>query len=126
MKCAEAVRAEGFDAETILGETPSDLRRTTIDRFKQDGAESMAIFNYGVLTAGFDAPRTKCVIIGRPTKSLVLYSQMVGRGMRGPRSGGNAISFIQTVVDTNLPGFGSVAEAFQNWEQLWQLESLEI
>ena len=126
VKCAEAVRAEGFDAETILGETPSDLRRTTIDRFKQDGAESMAIFNYGVLTAGFDAPRTKCVIIGRPTKSLVLYSQMVGRGMRGPRSGGNAISFIQTVVDTNLPGFGSVAEAFQNWEQLWQLESLEI
>ena len=121
-QCSVIVKAEGFDAETILGETPSELRRATIDRFKQDSAESMAIFNYGVLTAGFDAPRTKCVIIARPTKSLVLYSQMVGRGMRGERSGGNTTCSIQTVVDTNLPGFGSVVEAFQNWEQLWQLE----
>ena len=121
-QCSAIVKGEGFDAETILGETPSELRRATIDRFKQDSAESMAIFNYGVLTAGFDAPRTKCVIIARPTKSLVLYSQMVGRGMRGPRSGGNRTCSIQTVVDTNLPGFGSVVEAFQNWEQLWRQE----
>ena len=46
----------------------------------------MVLFNYGVLTAGFDEPRTRCVIIGRPTTSLVLYSQMVGRAMRGAAS----------------------------------------
>lgn len=120
--CAAAVKTEGLDAETILGETPSELRRDIIDRFKQVGADPMVIFNYGVLTAGFDAPCTRCVIIARPTKSLVLYSQMVGRAMRGPRSGGNITCSIQTVVDTNLPGFGSVVEAFQNWEQLWHEE----
>lgn len=120
-RCADAVRV-GFDAETILGETPSELRRDIIDRFRQGTADPMAIFNYGVLTAGFDAPRTRCVIIARPTKSLVLYSQMVGRAMRGPRSGGNRICSIHTVIDTNLPGFGSVVEAFRNWEQLWQEE----
>ena len=121
-KCAAAVSAEGFVAETILGETDTELRHATIARFKGDGIDHMAIFNYGVLTAGFDAPKTRCGIIGRPTKSLVLYSQMVGRVMRGQRSGGNTRSLIQTVVDINLPGFGSVVEAFQNWEQLWQQE----
>ena len=79
----------------------------------------MVLFNYGVLTAGFDEPRTRCVIIGRPTTSLVLYSQMVGRAMRGPRVGGNATAQIITVADTNLPGFGSVTDAFSNWEALW-------
>lgn len=121
-QCSAIVRGEGFDVETILGETPSDLRQDIIRRFRQNNRAPMAIFNYGVLTAGFDAPRTRCVIIARPTKSLVLYSQMVGRAMRGIRSGGNRTCSIQTVVDTKLPGFGSVVEAFQNWEQLWEQE----
>ena len=75
------------------------------------------LFNYGVLTAGFDAPRTRCVIIARPTTSLVLYSQMAGRAMRGPKAGGNLKAEIFTVADTNLPGFGSVTDAFTNWEE---------
>lgn len=80
----------------------------------------MALLNYGVLTAGFDAPRTSCVVVARPTTSLVLYSQMIGRAMRGPRSGGNRKCQIYTIIDTKLNGSGSVAESFQNWEQLWQ------
>jgi superfamily II DNA or RNA helicase len=71
------------------------------------------------LTAGFDAPRTSAALIARPTKSLVLYSQMVGRAIRGPRAGGNKEAEIVTVVDRGLPGFGSVAEAFNNWEDVW-------
>ena len=118
--CAKAVRNEGLRAEIVLGETPEEQRRTSIDSFRSESREPMALFNYGVLTAGFDAPRTRCVVIGRPTTSLVLYSQMVGRAMRGQRSGGNRKCQIYTVVDTNLPGFGSVAEAFTNWEELWQ------
>ena len=122
IKCAAGVRAEGFDAATILGETPPPLRRESIEKFKTISNEAMALFNYGVLTAGFDAPRTSCGILARPTNSLVLYSQMVGRVMRGTRSGGNMTCSVQTVVDTNLPGFGSVIEAFQNWEQVWKQE----
>ena len=120
--CAGAVRAAGRRAEIVLGETPEEERRSSITSFRSDTSEPMALFNYGVLTAGFDAPRTKCVVIGRPTTSLVLYSQMGGRAMRGPRSGGNRSCQIFTVVDTNLPGFGSVAEAFTNWEELWEQE----
>jgi superfamily II DNA or RNA helicase len=79
----------------------------------------MILINYGVLTTGFDAPATSAAIIARPTRSLVLYSQMVGRATRGVKAGGNAEAEIVTVVDPHLPGFGSVAEAFKNWEDVW-------
>jgi ATP-dependent helicase IRC3 len=38
--------------------------------------------NCQVLTEGFDAPETACVIIARPTQSKGLYQQMAGRGLR--------------------------------------------
>jgi superfamily II DNA or RNA helicase len=80
----------------------------------------MVLCNYGVLTAGFDAPQTSAAIIARPTKSLVLYSQMVGRATRGPRAGGHSDAEIVTVVDTTLPGFGEMIDAFRNWEDVWR------
>ncbi len=124
VRCAEesarAIANEGFWSRSIVAGTPSEQRQATIGEFRGDGTAPMALFNYGVLTAGFDAPRTSCIIVARPTTSLVLYSQMVGRAMRGRRSGGNRRCQIYTVVDTSLRGFGSVAEAFGNWEELWR------
>ena len=76
--------------------------------------------NYGVLTTGFDAPKTSAAIIARPTKSLVLYSQMIGRALRGPLVGGTEEAEICTVVDTSLKGFGNLGEAFANWEDVWR------
>ena len=119
MVCNKLLQAEGIQCGVITAKTRLDERQGIISAFKGDGREHMVIFNYGVLTAGFDAPRTRCVIVARPTTSLVLYSQMAGRAMRGPRSGGNSTAEILTVVDTTLPGFGSVTDAFMNWEDLW-------
>lgn len=123
LECNKLFQAKGILTDAITANTPGEYRRTIIDTFRSDSKERMVIFNYGVLTAGFDAPRTSCVIIARPTTSLVLYSQMAGRAMRGPRSGGNRKAEIFTVADTNLPGFGSVTEAFTNWEELWSVNS---
>ena len=81
--------------------------------------EPRVLVNYGILATGFDAPNTSAALIARPTKSLVLYSQMVGRALRGTRVGGNAQAEIVTVVDTALPGFGDQAKAFSNWEDVW-------
>ena len=117
---ADIVSAQGLHGVSVVADTPDDQRRTIISTFRNDDGAPMAIFNYGVLTAGFDAPRTRCVIVARPTTSLVLYSQMVGRAMRGPRSGGNRRCQIYTVVDTQLSGFASVVDAFSNWEELWR------
>ena len=118
-ECAEAVAANGFNGQAVSAGTPHERRRDVISEFRRDDDAPMAIFNFGVLTAGFDAPRTACVVVARPTTSLVLYSQMVGRALRGPLSGGNRKAQIYTVVDINLPGFGSVVDAYGHWEGLW-------
>ena len=117
---ATALQAKGISAASVTGQTPSAERARMIEQFKRPHATPEVLCNYGVLTTGFDAPQTSAVIIARPTKSLVLFSQMVGRAIRGPRAGGNSEAEIVTVVDYDLPGFGAVAEAFHNWEDVWQ------
>ena len=44
--------------------------------------------NCDLFTTGFDDPKIEVIMIGRPTKSIVLHQQMIGRGMRGPKMGG--------------------------------------
>ena len=117
---ATVLRARGLDANVVTGETPALERSRIITRFRVSGSEPQVLCNYGVLTTGFDAPATSAAVIGRPTKSLILYSQMVGRAIRGPKMGGTERCEVVTVVDRNLPGFGSVAESFMNWEDVWE------
>ena len=95
-----------FEALTTAGETAGLLldaqRRVTgwsdtsrapgrdeiVDRF-QDGRINH-IVNYEILTEGFDCPGAGCGVILRPTRSVALYRQMVGRIMR-PNDGEGAI-----------------------------------
>ncbi|QUS61581.1 DEAD/DEAH box helicase [Synechocystis sp. PCC 7339] len=114
------LKVRGYSSEVVTGETPKFDREKIISNFKNNDAESKILCNYGVLTTGFDAPKTSAAVIARPTKSLVLYSQMVGRAIRGVKAGGNETAEIVTVVDNQLPGFGSVTEAFHNWEDVWR------
>lgn len=110
----------GYEADVVTGESSSAERERIVRRFRSDFKKPMILCNFGVLTTGFDAPSISAALIARPTRSLVLYSQMVGRATRGPRAGGNAEAEIVTVVDPHLPGFGNVAEAFTNWEDVWR------
>ena len=116
---ATVLQARNVDATTITSMTPSGERNRIVTRYKNNDSEPRVLCNYGVLTAGFDAPQTSAAVIARPTRSLVLYSQMVGRATRGPLAGGNERAEIHTVVDTQLPGFGNLSEAFRNWEDVW-------
>jgi superfamily II DNA or RNA helicase len=111
--------ARGHEALVVTGEMEQGVRERAIRRYKGNAPEPIVMCNFGVLTTGFDAPKTSAAVIARPTRSLVLYSQMVGRATRGPRAGGNETAEILTVVDPSLPGFGDVAEAFKNWEDVW-------
>ena len=112
--------ARDVRSEAVTGLTPERVRDRAIRTFKSDDDIPMVLVNFGVLTTGFDAPKASAVVIARPTKSLVLYSQMVGRAIRGRKAGGTDTCDIVTVVDPSLPGFGDVAEAFLNWEDVWQ------
>lgn len=116
---AAVLRARGLWAHAVTGQTPASERARLIEAYKSDEPAPRVLVNYGVLTTGFDAPLTSAAVIARPTTSLVLYSQMVGRAIRGPKAGGSANAEIATVVDLELPGFASLADAFHNWEDVW-------
>ena len=117
---ATVLRARGLSAGVVTAETPPLERSRTINRFLASGEETQVLCNFGVLTTGFDAPAVSAAVIARPTRSLVLYSQMVGRAIRGPRMGGTDQCEIVTVVDRDLPGFGDIADSFMNWEDIWE------
>ncbi len=116
---ATVLRARGRDAAAVTAKTSRHERVRVLARYTGNHPDPMVLCNFGVLTAGFDAPRTSAALVARPTKSLVLYSQMIGRALRGPRAGGNETAEILTVVDTTLPGFGDLSDAFHNWEDVW-------
>jgi len=67
-------------AEWVCGETDREKRRRVLAGFA--AGKLQVVCNCGVLTEGFDDPGVEVVIMGRPTKSRSLYSQMVGRSTR--------------------------------------------
>jgi DNA repair protein RadD len=113
------LKSRGYQAYSVTGNTSSILRKKIIEDYKNEDTSVKILCNYGVLTTGFDAPKTSAAIIGRPTISLVLYSQMIGRAIRGIKAGGNHEADVITIIDQGLPGFDSVSNAFKNWEDVW-------
>ena len=76
----DAIRAHDISCETVTGDTPAPERDRILAAFK--AGRLRCVTNANVLTTGFDAPGTDLVALLRPTKSVGLYVQMVGRGTR--------------------------------------------
>ena len=72
--------ARGHAGGAIFGNTPKPERKRTIDAFKS--RELRYLVSLGVLTTGFNARHVDLLACARPTKSTVLYIQMLGRGTR--------------------------------------------
>ena len=109
----------GVKAAHVDGGTDRNYRRAAIESFRR--GEISVLCNFGVLTTGFDAPNTDAVLLARPTLSPVLYSQMVGRAMRGPAMGGKAETTIIDIRD-NFLMFGRPLELFERFRELWRQE----
>jgi len=77
---AKTFSAAGVPAEAVLGTTPREIRSGMYRRFAT--GTTKVLVNYGVLTEGFDAPETGCIVLARPTQSSLLITQMLGRGLR--------------------------------------------
>jgi len=77
---AEAFRQRGVPAEAIDGTIPKHQRRGILQRFAS--GEIKVLCNCAVLTEGYDDTSVGCILLARPTKSLGLWTQMVGRGLR--------------------------------------------
>nr|WP_314263869.1 DEAD/DEAH box helicase [uncultured Moellerella sp.] len=67
-------------AALVSAETPAQQRHAIIEQFKQQQIHYLV--NVSVLTTGFDAPHVDVIAILRPTESVSLYQQIVGRGLR--------------------------------------------
>lgn len=116
------LKMNGQNAFIVTSNTDSSQRKISLDKFKRESDKPVVMCNFGVLTTGVDIPTIDCVVIARPTTSLILYSQMVGRGLRGPAMGGTELTEIITVADTDLPGYGSVIQAYSHWDEDWSEE----
>lgn len=102
----------------VLGETNPLHRNKLITKFKNNTSELYILINFGVLTTGFDARNIGCVFITRPTASIVLYSQMLGRGLRGPRMGGKETCRLVDISD-NIANFKDENFAYTYFKKYW-------
>ncbi|MFI3273492.1 DEAD/DEAH box helicase [Vibrio sp.] len=68
------------EAAIVIGDTPTLERDKIINDFKERKIKFLV--NVSVLTTGFDAPHVDLIAILRPTESISLYQQIVGRGLR--------------------------------------------
>ena len=76
----EQFKDRGIRAAHIDSYMPTKLREQLVNDFK-DGYIKV-LFNVGILDKGFDYPQASCLIMARPTKSLMLYIQQAGRVLR--------------------------------------------
>ncbi|ORZ33368.1 P-loop containing nucleoside triphosphate hydrolase protein [Catenaria anguillulae PL171] len=79
--CA-AFQARGVDARYLHSRSTADFaaRRELVEEFRQ--GKFPVLVNCGILTEGTDIPNIDCIILARPTRSGILYQQMLGRGLR--------------------------------------------
>ena len=101
----EFLNQNGVKSAVITADTKYGNRHEYIRMFREGKEKIQVLCNYRVLTTGFDSPKVDTVIIARPTGSRLMYEQMIGRGLRGPRFGGTRTCDIITVLD-NILNYG--------------------
>ena len=111
--------AKGIKNSLVYGDQSIKEKNEAIEAFKNANNDINIIINYEVLTTGFDSTNIECVLITRPTKSIVLYSQMIGRGLRGPLMGGNERCLLVDVKD-NLESYTDESAAFNYFDSYWE------
>ena len=115
MTIAALLGRTGVPSRAVSGETEPSTRRRIVEEFRR--GELKVLANYGVFREGFDAPRTRAIIVARPVYSPNLYFQMIGRGLRGTRNGGTDRCLIINVKD-NIDNFERRL-AFTGLDWLW-------
>ena len=99
----------------VIDSSMSKIQRTQLlDEFKNGDCELM--INYGVLSTGVDVPKLEAVVIARPITSIVLFSQIIGRALRGEKNGGRDNNTILSLRDNVI---GSPDFIYKYWEENW-------
>lgn len=91
-QAAEEFTAAGFPVESIDGTMSDTKRKEKIDKVKS--GVLLGLTTVDLCTYGLDVPNISCLIMSRPTDSLALLFQMIGRGLRW-----DGIYLICTILD---------------------------
>ena len=117
----QGLQSMGVSCVEISAESKKKEREQILRDFKS--GKIKCVVNVGVLTTGFDFPELDCIVLARPTKSVALYYQMVGRGIR--ISEGKDFCAVYDLCG-NVKQFGQI-ETFniydQNGNGMWRLRS---
>jgi superfamily II DNA or RNA helicase len=113
---AAAVTDRGRPAALVSGYQDPKARRRTLDAFER--GELAVLVNKAILIAGYDCPAVKHVLLTVPVRSAVAFEQMVGRGSRGPKVGGNRESFVWQ-LDDMLALHGAPSSYSRYRDQSW-------
>ncbi len=112
---ATAFQTSGITAAAVHGEMQSEERKRTLAAFR--AGEIQVLTNCMVLTEGYDESSIEGVVLARPTKSTLLYTQMIGRGTR-LHEGKEKLTVVDIVDVTRdhslvtLPGLFGFQETF--------------
>lgn len=109
----ELLTLHGISVGVVHSKIDRRDRRATIEKFRKN--EIRVLLNVEVLTTGFDDPEITALVMCRPTLSAILYEQMLGRGLRGPKMGGTDNCLVLDFTD-NFPRY----DRPMAWERFWQ------
>jgi superfamily II DNA or RNA helicase len=79
---AERFKLAGIPAEAVWGDMRRDQRKRLIAKYREHPDQLPVLCSNDLIREGFDAPETYAVLKARPTESMVVFVQMVGRGTR--------------------------------------------
>jgi ATP-dependent helicase IRC3 len=103
-----AFREAGVKVGMVVGETPKEERAATLASYQR--GDLRVLVNCLVLTEGWDSPQTSCLIMARPTKSSLMYTQCLGRGTR--LAPGKDDLLVIDLVDIGAAGVSTVNTLF--------------
>lgn len=111
---AELYSSKGYASVNIDCDTPKDERERLINAFKAGNIQ--VLVNVELFTEGFDCPDVSFIQLARPTRSLALYLQQVGRGLR-ITEGKEKTIFIDNV---GLYNYFGLPDANRKWQHHFQ------
>lgn len=109
----DAFRAAGYIAERIDGQLDRVARRAMVEKFSR--GEIQVLTSCEIVSEGFDLPAIECAVLLRPTASLGLYLQQVGRSLR-PSPGKPYALILDHAGNAGTHGL-------PDDERIWDLES---
>jgi superfamily II DNA or RNA helicase len=96
---AGRLRAAGVPADFVAARRGGRENAAVLRRFRNPGGGLDVLVSVEILTEGIDLPEVQTVVLARPTASLILAMQMVGRALRGPAAGGTAVAYLVALLD---------------------------